>query len=66
MRAVRDFEPEQVGDVRGRSQLHLMCHIGLDTLPGRGARVTALDFSASAVETAADLALKADSEGARA
>src|SRR6185437_14599748 len=64
---LRAFEPEQVGDVRGRSLLHLMCHIGLDTLSWarRGARVTGLDFSPPAVETAADLARKAGIKGAR-
>jgi hypothetical protein len=26
------FEPGEVGDVRGKRLLHLMCHIGLDSL----------------------------------
>jgi hypothetical protein len=30
--SLRPFEPEDVGDVRGKRLLHLMCHIGLDTL----------------------------------
>ena len=53
-----EFEPEQVGDVTGRTLVHLMCHIGLDTLSWarRGARVTGLDFSQPALDIAADLA----------
>ncbi|MEU9992247.1 class I SAM-dependent methyltransferase [Streptomyces sp. NPDC048045] len=56
---LRDFETAEVGDVTGRSLLHLQCHIGLDTLSWahRGAaRVVGLDFSAPAVETARGLA----------
>src|ERR1700761_7328207 len=30
--SLRAFEPGEVGDVRGKRLLHLMCHIGLDTL----------------------------------
>jgi hypothetical protein len=30
--SLRAFEPGEVGDVRGNRLLHLMCHIGLDTL----------------------------------
>ena len=29
--SLRAFEPGEVGDVRGKRLLHLMCHIGLDT-----------------------------------
>ncbi|MFE5483664.1 class I SAM-dependent methyltransferase [Streptomyces sp. NPDC056527] len=65
--ALRDFELAEVGDVTGRSLLHLQCHIGLDTLSWarRGAsHVVGLDFSEPAVETArslaADLGLSAD------
>ncbi|MBT2440683.1 class I SAM-dependent methyltransferase [Streptomyces sp. ISL-36] len=57
--ALRDFELAEVGDVTGRSLLHLQCHIGLDTLSWarRGAsHVVGLDFSEPAVETARSLA----------
>jgi len=42
--SLRAFEPEEVGDVRGKRLVHLMCHIGLDTLSWarRGAIVTGL------------------------
>jgi 2-polyprenyl-3-methyl-5-hydroxy-6-metoxy-1,4-benzoquinol methylase len=55
---IRPFEAEEVGDVSGRSLVHLQCHFGLDTLSWarRGARVTGLDFSAPAVEAASSLA----------
>ncbi|MFD8015480.1 class I SAM-dependent methyltransferase [Streptomyces sp. NPDC058955] len=57
--ALRDFELAEVGDVTGRSLLHLQCHIGLDTLSWArhgAAQVVGLDFSEPAVETARSLA----------
>ncbi|MBR8744052.1 bifunctional 2-polyprenyl-6-hydroxyphenol methylase/3-demethylubiquinol 3-O-methyltransferase UbiG [Nocardiopsis sp. MG754419] len=57
--ALRDFERAEVGDVTGRSLLHLQCHIGLDTLSWarHGAeRVVGLDFSGPAVEAARRIA----------
>ncbi|MFG3347508.1 class I SAM-dependent methyltransferase [Streptomyces sp. NPDC048018] len=56
---LRDFELAEVGDVSGRSLLHLQCHIGLDTLSWarHGAqRVVGLDFSEPAVDVARSLA----------
>ncbi|MFR9727102.1 class I SAM-dependent methyltransferase [Streptomyces sp. MS19] len=55
---LRPFEIEEVGDVTGLRLLHLQCHMGQDTLSWarRGAEVTGLDFSASAVDTARALA----------
>ncbi|GAA2818550.1 class I SAM-dependent methyltransferase [Kitasatospora sp. CM 4170] len=65
--SLRGFELAEVGDVDGRTLLHLQCHIGLDTLSWarRGAAVTGLDFSAPAVETARDLAAKIGADDAR-
>ncbi|WEV26785.1 class I SAM-dependent methyltransferase [Streptomyces sp. 71268] len=57
--ALCDFQADELGDVTGKSVLHLQCHIGLDTLSlaRRGAsQVVGLDFSAPAVEAARDLA----------
>ncbi|MFT2016206.1 class I SAM-dependent methyltransferase [Streptomyces sp. 796.1] len=54
-----DFQIDEVGDVTGKSLLHLQCHIGLDTLSfaRRGAaRVVGLDFSEPAVAAARGLA----------
>jgi SAM-dependent methyltransferase len=55
---LRPFEVEDVGDVTGRTLVHLQCHIGLDTLSWarHGARVTGLDFSAPAIQAARELA----------
>ncbi|MER7150254.1 class I SAM-dependent methyltransferase [Streptomyces lydicus] len=56
---LRAFETAEVGDVTGRSLLHLQCHFGQDTLSWahRGAaRVVGLDFSEPAVEAARELA----------
>jgi SAM-dependent methyltransferase len=52
------LELAEVGDVRGRSLLHLQCHFGLDTLSWArlGARVTGVDFSERAIELARALA----------
>lgn len=51
------IEREALGDVSGRSLLHLQCHFGQDSLSlaRRGARVTGVDFSPQAVATARSL-----------
>ncbi len=55
---LRAFEPDELGDVTGRDLVHLQCHFGLDTLSWArlGARVTGLDFSAPAIDSAIALA----------
>jgi SAM-dependent methyltransferase len=52
------LEREELGDVSGRSLLHLQCHFGLDTLSWArlGARVTGVDFSPQAIDLARSLA----------
>lgn len=52
------IELEELGDVRGKSLLHLQCHFGLDTLSWatQGAAVTGIDFSEPAIDTARKLA----------
>ena len=56
----------EVGDVRGKSLLHLMCHFGMDTLSWarQGAEVTGVDFSDKAINSARSLAgeLELDAE----
>ncbi|MFC1947394.1 class I SAM-dependent methyltransferase [Chloroflexota bacterium] len=49
---------EEMGDVKGKSLLHLMCHFGMDTLSWarRGAKVTGMDFSDKAIGIARSLA----------
>jgi ubiquinone/menaquinone biosynthesis C-methylase UbiE len=55
---LRPFEQEALGDVSGKSLLHLMCHFGQDTLSWArlGAYVTGVDFSAESIATAIALA----------
>lgn len=45
---------EEVGDVKGKSLLHLQCHFGMDTLSWArlGAKVTGVDFSDKAINLA--------------
>ncbi len=59
-------ELQEVGDVAGKSLLHLQCHLGLDTLSwaGQGARATGVDISEEAIGLARllsrDLGIEAD------
>jgi len=48
---------EEVGEVKGRSLLHLQCHFGLDSLAWvrKGAEVTGVDFSPKAIQAANEL-----------
>lgn len=59
--SLRSFEIDEVGDVTGRTLVHLQCHFGQDTLSWarRGARVTGLDFSSPAIDAARALATRA-------
>jgi len=51
------IELREVGDVRGKSLLHLQCHFGQDTLSWArlGARVTGCDLSDKAIDYAREL-----------
>lgn len=55
---LKPVELEELGDVRGKSLLHLQCHFGLDTLSWarEGAVVTGIDFSDPAIAQARALA----------
>lgn len=55
---LRDYEIEEVGDVRGKRLLHLQCHFGIDTLSWArlGALPTGVDYSERAVALARSLA----------
>jgi len=59
------LELAEVGHVRGKRLLHLQCHFGMDTLSWarRGARVTGVDFSTTAIDRARDLAARAGVPG---
>ncbi len=51
------IEVEELGDVSGKTLLHLQCHFGLDTLSWArlGARVTGVDISDDAIKLAKGL-----------
>ena len=57
---LKPVELEELGDVRGKTLLHLQCHFGLDTLSWarEGAVVTGADFSHRAIEAARTLAIE--------
>ncbi len=57
---LRDDEIAAIGDVSGRTLLHLQCHFGIDTLSWArlGAIVTGADFSPAAIRLARELALE--------
>lgn len=56
------FEREEMGDVNGKTLVHLQCHFGRDTLSWakHGARVAGVDFSAAAIDAARELAAELD------
>ena len=56
---IRDYELDLIGDVAGRTLLHLQCHFGIDTLSFArlGATVTGADLSPAAVAFARELAV---------
>jgi SAM-dependent methyltransferase len=56
--SLRPIELEELGDVSGKSLLHLQCHFGLDTLSWArlGAKATGIDFSEEAIALATSLA----------
>jgi SAM-dependent methyltransferase len=58
---LHSIEVEELGEVKGKSLLHLMCQFGLDTLSWarRGAIVTGVDISDRSIEYARILSEKA-------
>ncbi len=55
--SLNSYELKALGDVNGKSLLHLQCHFGQDSLSwaARGAQVTAVDLSDKAIELAQKL-----------
>jgi len=55
--SLKAIEVGELGEVTGKSLLHLQCHFGMDTLSWarRGAQVTGVDFSDQAIATARSL-----------
>ena len=62
--SLNEIELDLLGDIKGKSILHLQCHFGQDTISlGRmGAKVTGVDLSNKAIESAKELAGKANIE----
>lgn len=58
--SLKHIETGLLGDVKGKSILHLQCHFGQDTisLSRLGANVTGVDFSDKAIDYARDMAEK--------
>src|SRR5574342_14362 len=54
---LHSIELSELGDVSGKSLLHLQCHFGMDTLAWarRGAVVTGVDFSPNSIALARSL-----------
>ncbi len=57
-----DYEVDEVGDVTGKTLLHLQCHFGLDTMSWSrlGAKTVGADFSQEAVDLGNQLADELD------
>ncbi|MBX2939218.1 MAG: methyltransferase domain-containing protein, partial [Ferruginibacter sp.] len=56
--SLKSIELELLGDIQGKTLLHLQCHFGQDTLSlcRMGAQVTGVDLSDRAIDTARELA----------
>lgn len=54
---LHSLERNELGDIKGKSVLHLQCHFGMDSLSLEmlGAKVTAVDFSEEAIKAAIEL-----------
>ena len=55
--SLNSIERDALGDVSGKSLLHLQCHFGMDTMSWArlGAKATGVDFSGNAIEIARGL-----------
>ena len=62
---LKSYELKEMGNVKGKSLLHLQCHFGLDTLSWarEGAIVTGIDISSEGIRLAKLLAKQANLEG---
>ncbi len=60
--SLNSIELELLGEIAGKSILHLQCHFGQDSisLSRLGAQVTGIDLSDTAIEAAKNLAQKAE------
>ena len=58
--SLNEIELSLIGEISGKTILHLQCHFGQDSLSlaRMGAKVTGIDFSEAAIEAAKNLALQ--------
>lgn len=59
-----EYEVNELGDIKGKSIIHLQCHIGTDTisLARLGADVTGVDYSNTAIDVAEKLNKKCNTK----
>lgn len=64
--SLNEIELNLLGDVRGKSILHLQCHFGQDTISMAklGAHATGVDLSDNAIAKAKEIALKTNTDAA--
>lgn len=62
--SLNSIELDLLGDIKGKSILHLQCHFGQDSisLSRLGAKVTGIDLSDKAIETAINLAKQCETD----
>jgi len=62
--SLSEIELKELTDVRNKSMLHLMCHFGMDSLSWakKGAKVTGVDISDVAIDTAKKLSSEISKE----
>lgn len=55
--SLQDLEQKEIGDVKGKTMLHVLCHFGMDSLSWarKGAIVTGVDISETAISLAKKL-----------
>jgi 2-polyprenyl-3-methyl-5-hydroxy-6-metoxy-1,4-benzoquinol methylase len=61
---LNDIELKLLGDIKGKSILHLQCHFGQDSISMSrlDAKVTGVDFSDKAIEAAKTIAIETSSD----
>ncbi len=62
--SLKGIELELLGNIQGKSVLHLQCHFGQDSisLQRMGAQVTAMDFSDKAIDCARKIAIETQAD----
>lgn len=60
--SLQELEQKELGNVKGKTMLHLLCHFGMDSLSWakKGAVVTGVDISSTAIDLAKKLSEETD------